>query len=224
MTEPRHEPSGLAERPARVSTAVRQAPTRSPDEIRARILDAAAECLVEGGFASGRLLSVIARRAGISRPTLYKYGGSVDDIKEALVERELGVFVDALAGRLRNLTWTAESLTDLLVFIVGYARGHPLLKAALRDVPELALPVFTLYAEDPIRRISTLVAPAVQEAVDRGQIPSLDVPLLTDALFRVTMALVLVRSPLDLDDSEMLRAYVTASLAFVHELPPVQIA
>ncbi|MBE1530232.1 TetR/AcrR family transcriptional regulator [Actinomadura algeriensis] len=200
-----------------------KSPTRrlslSPEQIRARILDAAADCLVEGGFASGRLLSAIARRAGLSRPTLYKYGGTIDDIKQALLERELAAFLDALAPRLRALTWSVDGIADLLIFIVGYARGHTLLSAALRDVPELVLPVFTLQAAEPIRLISEMAEPIVREQVDNGSIPPVDVPVLADVLFRVTLSTVLIRSDLDFDDPATLRSYLHTAIKFAAELP-----
>ncbi|RFU37423.1 TetR/AcrR family transcriptional regulator [Actinomadura logoneensis] len=186
--------------------------------MRQRILDAAADCLIEGGFASGRILSAIARKAGISRPTLYKYGGTVEDIRHALVQRELNRFLEALAPRLENMTWSAEYATDLLVFVVGYARGHTLLNAALRDVPEVVLPEFTLNADGPLRRIAELAEPILREHVEAGRMPPVDATLLTDALFRVTLSIVLIRGPYDFDDPEVLRRYVAGALGMLAEL------
>lgn len=194
---------------------------RAPDaagEMRRRILDAAADCLIEGGFASGRILSAIARKAGISRPTLYKYGGSVEDIRHALVQREVTRFLEALAPRLENMTWSADYAIDLLVFVVGYTRGHALLNAALRDVPEIVLPEFTLNADGPIRRIAELAEPIVRKHVEAGTIPPVDVTLLTDALFRVTLSIVLIRGPHDFDDPEVLRRYLRNAVGVIAEL------
>ncbi|MGK5552964.1 TetR/AcrR family transcriptional regulator [Actinomadura kijaniata] len=219
MTEPAGgAPDGASDGAPASGRPRRGAAGRTPDEIRALILDAAAECLVEGGFANGRLLSAIARRAGISRPTLYKYGGTVEDIREALVRRELAVFTEELILQLRDAAWTSEDLVDLLVFVVGYGRRHPLLQAALRDVPEIILPVFTVNAESTIRRISRLLEPLAQEHVDAGRMPPVDVPLLVDALFRIAVSLILVRGPLDLDDPETLRGYLDVALGTVAEL------
>ncbi|MEV5572132.1 TetR/AcrR family transcriptional regulator [Spirillospora sp. NPDC052269] len=186
--------------------------------MRQLILDAAADCLIEGGFASGRILSAIARKAGVSRPTLYKYGGTVEDIRHALVQRELTRFLDALAPRLEAMTWSADYATDLLAFVVGYARGHTLLNAALRDVPEVVLPEFTLNAAGPIRSIAELAEPIVARHVEAGRIPPVDVTLLTDALFRITLSIVLIQGPYDFDDPEVLRAYLRNALGMIAEL------
>ncbi len=197
------------ERPAR----------RSPEEFRALILDAAADCLVEGGFASGRLLSAIARKAGVSRPTLYKYGGTVDDIKEALVERELASFIGGLAPFLDDLEWSVDYLVDLLVFVVGYARGHPLLKAALRDVPELVLPVFTLHADTQLRRIEEFLGPVLQAHIDSGRMPELNVTILIDALYRITLSAVLINGLHDFDDPDALRSYLHTAVRLLADAP-----
>ncbi|MDX6739179.1 TetR/AcrR family transcriptional regulator [Actinocorallia sp. A-T 12471] len=199
----------MTERPSR----------RTPEEFRALILDAAAECLVEGGFASGRLLSAIARKAGVSRPTLYKYGGTVDDIKEALVERELAAFIEHISPAFDELAWTPEYLTDLLVLVIDYTRHHPLLTAALRDVPELVLPVFTLHARVQVDRIEEFVTPVLRAHIAAGRMPDVDISVLVDALYRVVMAAVIVNTGHDFDDPEVLRSYLGTGLAFLTGLP-----
>nr|WP_246053100.1 TetR/AcrR family transcriptional regulator [Actinocorallia herbida] len=192
---------------------------RTPEEFRALILDAAGECLVEGGFASGRLLSAIARKAGISRPTLYKYGGTVDDIKEALVERELAAFIGHISPAFEEIAWTPDYLTDLLVLVIDYARRHPLLSAALRDVPELILPVFTLHARVQVDRIEEFVTPVLQGHIEAGRMPDVDIAVLVDALYRVVISAVIVDTRHDFDDPEVLRAYLRTALAFLTGLP-----
>lgn len=212
---------GTGQAPAKARRAPEHGPAgtrRTAGEMRQLILDAAADCLIEGGFASGRILSAIARKAGVSRPTLYKYGGTVEDIRHALVQRELTRFLDALAPRLEAMTWSADYATDLLAFVVGYARGHTLLNAALRDVPEVVLPEFTLNAAGPIRSIAELAEPIVARHVEAGRIPPVDVTLLTDALFRITLSIVLIQGPYDFDDPEVLRAYLRNALGMIAEL------
>ncbi|WP_460308483.1 TetR/AcrR family transcriptional regulator [Actinocorallia aurea] len=199
----------MTERPSR----------RTPGEFRTLILDAAGECLVEGGFASGRLLSAIARKAGVSRPTLYKYGGTVDDIKEALVERELAKFIGHISPAFDEIAWTPEYLTDLLVLVIDYARHHPLLTAALRDVPELVLPVFTLHAGVQVDRIEEFVTPVLRAHIAEGRMPDVDISVLVDALYRVVISAVVVQTRYDFDDPEVLRAYLRTGISFLTGLP-----
>ncbi|WP_433327761.1 TetR/AcrR family transcriptional regulator [Spirillospora sp. CA-294931] len=188
-------------------------------EIRARILDAAADCLAEGGFASNRLLSVIARRAGLSRPTLYKYGGTLDEIKDALIERELTAFLQLIEPAIDEAEWDADYVVDLLVLLVGHARGHRLLGAAVRDVPDLVLPLFTTHADVTVARVTALAGPIVQRKIDRGEFPPIDAAVLIDVLTRFVLSLVLVNSAVDADDPEALRRYLRTVIGFTALLP-----
>jgi len=113
-------------------------------ELRDRILDAAAACLMEAGL-DARLHAQIAQRAVVSRPTVYKYVGDQDAVVAALLERELDRFVEAVLPRLHvgaSDDLVAE-LIDGVVLIVDYARAHELLQTFLRDHPEIILPALT---------------------------------------------------------------------------------
>lgn len=193
---------------------------RQDGDIHARILDAAAACLTEGGFTSNRMLSAIARRAGVSRPTLYKYGGTLDEIKEALIERELTAYLAEAVPIIDAARWDAGYVADLLAFLIGRARAHPLLSAAVRDVPEMVLPWFTVRADITVARVTALAAPVVQEKIDRGELPPVDVPVLIDVLTRIVLSLVFVNSAgVDADDPEDLRRYLRTVTGFVALLP-----
>jgi AcrR family transcriptional regulator len=193
-------------------------PTQA-EEIHARILDAAAACLTEGGFSSNRLLSAIARRAGLSRPTLYKYGGTLEEIKDALIERELTGYLAEAAPMIDAARWDAGYVADLLAFLVGRARRHPLLAAAIRDVPDMVLPWFTVRADLTVARVTALAAPVVQDKIDRGEFPQVDVPVLIDALTRIVLSLVFVNSAVDADDPEDLRGYLGTVTGIIALLP-----
>ncbi|MWA04092.1 TetR family transcriptional regulator [Actinomadura sp. LD22] len=193
---------------------------RHDGDMHARILDAAAACLTEGGFTSNRMLSAIARRAGVSRPTLYKYGGTLDEIKEALIERELTAYLAEAVPLIDAARWDADYVADLLAFLIGRARAHPLLSAAVRDVPDMVLPWFTVRADITVARVTALAAPVVQDKIDRGELPPVDVPVLIDVLTRVVLSLVFVNSAgVDADDPDDLRRYLRAVTGFVTLLP-----
>lgn len=193
---------------------------RHDGDIHARILDAAAACLTEGGFSSNRMLSAIARRAGVSRPTLYKYGGTLDEIKEALIERELTAYLAEAVPIIDAARWDADYVAGLLAFLIGRARAHPLLSAAVRDVPDMVLPWFTVRADITVARVTALAAPVVQDKIDRGELPPVDVPALIDVLTRIVLSLVFVNSAgVDADDPADLRRYLRTVTGFVVLLP-----
>lgn len=186
--------------------------------MRARILDAAEQCLLEGGFRSGRLHSAIAARAGLSRPTVYKYVGDQDAISAALIARELTAFLGRLEPLLAAPGPIAEHLVTVLTFVVDYARNHPLLAAAVRDVPEQVLPAFTTRAGELIAQVEPVVRPHLRRRISRGELPDVDPRLLVDLFSRVAISLVFTSGLVDLSDPEALRGYLGALGPLVQSL------
>jgi AcrR family transcriptional regulator len=91
------------------------------EQIRARVLAAAQECLLEGGFGASRLHSSIARRAGLSRPTVYKYAGDQDSIISALILREVGTLLAQLEPLMdRELPFT-EQLVNVMAYVTWFS-------------------------------------------------------------------------------------------------------
>jgi AcrR family transcriptional regulator len=120
--EARVEPS----EPARAANAI-------PEE---RILEAAYELLLAVGL--GRLnMAEIARRADVSRATLYRRWPNVRAVLAALVTREFveltrKVASDAGSGR--------QAVTNTVVRAAGELRTHPLLRKIIDVDPEFLLP------------------------------------------------------------------------------------
>ena len=179
-------------------------------QIRDRILDAAATTLSAGGFADSRLLTSIARIAGLSRPTLYKHGGDLDEIKAALLRRETERFFDVVRASIAGATWTTDDVVDVLVTIIDHARHHELMQSALRDAPEVVLPWFTTRADVVIAMAKAHVGPELRAAIEAGEMPALDVDVLVDVLTRVVLSLVFTAGTVDADDPEAVRAYLCA--------------
>jgi AcrR family transcriptional regulator len=107
----------------------RNAAQRSTDDA---ILDAAAELIQYGGVARTQIAE-IARRAGVSRPTIYRRWPDVRAIIAALLTREVRRIQQAVvpAGPDR------ESLVAGVVEIAERVRDHPVLGLLLRTDPEV---------------------------------------------------------------------------------------
>lgn len=150
-------------------TPLRRGPA-DPDaaaRIRERILDAATECLLAEGL-DARLHAMIAERAGISRPTVYKYVGDQAAIVAAILERELDQFFGAAVPILRRSDDLEAHLVDAIVFVVEYGRGHALLQKALREHPELILPALTTDSGPLVERVVTLFEEQLGRALSRA--------------------------------------------------------
>ncbi len=188
-------------------------------QFRDRILDAAASCLSAGGFGDSRLLTSIARIAGVSRPTLYKHGGTLEEIKAALLRRETDTFLEVVQASLGGATWTTDDIVDVLVTIIRHARRHPLLQSALRDAPEVVLPWFTTRADVVIAMAKAHVAPYLEAAIENGEMPRVDIDLLVDVLARVVLSLVFTAGTVDADDPEAVRAYLRSVVTMWTRIP-----
>ncbi len=106
---------------------------------RGRILQAGIEAAAIHGI-SRLTVGDVAKRAGVSRPTLYKHFRSKDELVSAAVEREAQYMVDAVAvGDLPADPRAALEAGIHTVLVV--TREHPLLDRLIRTEPESLLPL-----------------------------------------------------------------------------------
>ena len=128
-------------------------PKADPNPVARRVLDAAAASYLERGR-DGTTLSRIATLAGVSRPTVYKYFGDRDAIADALIEREVGVYLGRLSDVLAEPRPAIARITEGIAFTVEYALR---VWAAVEDpayVAELAV-IAMLVAEDETQSVLT---------------------------------------------------------------------
>jgi AcrR family transcriptional regulator len=97
--------------------------TSSSDATRVRLLEATREVLARCGPRK-LALTDIARAAGVSRPTLYKYYPSKDALLEALAVYERDRFDEGMAAAVRGLEGDAR-IDAALRFVVDYESGDP---------------------------------------------------------------------------------------------------
>ncbi|MEO6794956.1 MAG: helix-turn-helix domain-containing protein [Mycobacterium sp.] len=99
-----------------------------------RILEAAADCVV--AFGVGRVtLAEIARRAGVSRPTVYRRWPDTQSVLAALLTEQItGVLADVpLRGQGR------EAVVNRVVALAQRLRADDLISSVLHAAPELAM-------------------------------------------------------------------------------------
>lgn len=109
---------------------------------RDAILDATIEAVTLYGLAK-LSMSDVATRAGISRPTLYKYFGSKDELIEAVVQREALALVSAVMAAADEHRETRDALDAAFVTALRLTREHPLLDRIIGTEPEALLPYLT---------------------------------------------------------------------------------
>jgi AcrR family transcriptional regulator len=174
----------------------------APVDVRAR--EAVLACIGRFGLAK-TTIDDIAREAGCSRATLYRYfDGKPEIVRSAVVaehERIVGVVVDA--GR------AAATFADAVVAVVVAGarelRGHEALQFLLAHEPEAVLGHL---AFGPGDRVLIAVGDAIAPAFDRWLTPD-DATRAGDWLARVVRSYVLMpHPPIDFTDPRIARAFL----------------
>ena len=123
------------------------------------ILDAAKQCVLAVGMRR-TTLAEIARRAGVSRPTVYRRWPDVRTLSADLLTRELVALLPADDGD------SARQLgVDRIVRTVAAVRQHPLFVKILETDPEL----LTTYVFDRIGASQQHVLDVLTAAIRNGQ-------------------------------------------------------
>ena len=133
------------------------APVVGEDTLFDRVAAAALDEFAEHGIRRTSMEDV-ARRAGVSRMTVFRRFASKQRLVEVVIAREVHRGMQEL-----DLLWEgAETLEDRLVagfeFAGRYVRGHPLFDRLLRSEPEVLLPPLTLDGGPVLELYRSLIA------------------------------------------------------------------
>lgn len=193
------------------------------------LLAAAIDLFVERGFASTRLEDV-ARRAGVSKGTLYLYFANKEELFKAVVrdsivpvigEAELSVaeFDGHSAELLRNMImawWQRVGATK----VSGISK---LVMAEAGNFPELA----KFYQEEVISRGTKIISAMLERAIERGEFRCVDVRQMAQVLIAPILMLITWKhsvGPCDRGDLEP-QAFLETFLDMVlHGLLPSSVA
>jgi len=161
------------------------APRRRRKQTRPQeLLDAALDLFVEKGFAATRS-DEVARRAGVSKGTLYLYYPSKEELFKAMVRQNLSALIAEGVELASQFEGPSAELLKLLLTTwwqrVGSTRAagiHKIVIAEVRNFPELA----QFYADEVINPADRLFSDAVQRGIDRGEFRPLPVHAVSHAL------------------------------------------
>lgn len=130
-------------------------------------LDAARELVLDVGVRRTTMTEV-ARRAGLSRMTLYRFHPDVTSLLADLLTRELGAFVAKVSAEVADLPTARERLVESAVRVVRRLPEEPLFSRVYDVDPELLLP----YLMDRIGSSQRAVLDAVLAhlAIDDGSL------------------------------------------------------
>lgn len=135
------------------------------DATQTRILDAA-DTLIERRGVHGVTIAELARRADLSRPTIYRNWSDADDVVRAALLRRVDGILDAFPANAR----TRSALVDDVLRFTALFRNDPLYARLLADEPE----AFTRYTLQRVgssqRMILQWLATAIGAAQSGGSV------------------------------------------------------
>jgi AcrR family transcriptional regulator len=175
------------------------------DDLFARILDAAHDCIARVGIAK-TTLDDVARDAGCSRATLYRHVAGKRELLDSLVAREAERLRGVLAEASNGADGLADACTALIVEGAEFLLDHAALSAVLAIEPSVILPVLTLGgADDFTCQAALLVAPNLSPHVASDR----DATRLAELLVRVTLSHLQCPDPLrPITDPQVARHFV----------------
>lgn len=179
-------------------------------------LDAGAQCFARFGV-NRTTVPDIARELGVSRTTVYRQVGTVNQLAGLLFNRELHRFVAVLPKNL-GLASGPEAVIETVDSLVTYSRSHPVLEKVIQDESELIGPFVTRGLPVVIHRVACVVAPLLEEGMRVGFLAQRDSHALTEWLVRITVSTVL--SPPKTDTASFLRQMLLPILSPGETPPP----
>ncbi|MFZ1153591.1 MAG: helix-turn-helix domain-containing protein [Solirubrobacteraceae bacterium] len=188
------------------------APVVGEDELFDRVAVAALDEFAEHGIRRTSMED-IARRAGVSRMTVFRRFASKQRLVEVVIAREVHRGMQEL-----DLLWEgAETLEDRLVagfkFAGRYVRDHPLFDRLLRSEPDVLLPPLTLDGGPVLELYRSLIANRLQVEVNAGRAATTDLDGVAEVIARLAISLLLTRDgTITLDDPHSVRRLVNLTV------------
>ena len=187
-------------------------PVVGEDVLFDRVAAAALEEFAEHGIRRTSMEDV-ARRAGVSRMTVFRRFASKQRLVEIVIAREVHRGMQEL-----DLLWEgAETLEDRLVagfeFAGRYVRGHPLFDRLLRSEPDVLLPPLTLDGGPVLELYRSLIAHRLQAEVKAGRATTSDIDGVAEVIARLAISLLLTRDgTITLEDPNSVRRLVNLTV------------
>lgn len=180
-------------------------------DTRARIVAAGVRQCEEVGLRR-TTMEDIARRAGLSRVTLYRHFGGKDELVRAVILAEAERFFDALRSALSGHRLAEDRLAEGFAFALDFLRRHALFQRLLRTEPETLLPYLVRDGY-----LTGMARKAVAELIEDGRVDARDAEALAELLTRLALSLALnPDSALGADDHEgareVARRYIVPGL------------
>ena len=148
---------------------------RLPEERPRQIIEAALSVFAERGLAAARLED-IARRAGLSKGTIYLYFPNKEELFREVIRHSVVAFIERGEAKLEELPDPMQALDAWMVGYWAWLRSpvfpamHRLVNSEAHAFPDVA----AFYATEVIERVHRLVCEVLKRAMDHGHLRRLD--------------------------------------------------
>ncbi|ACY95714.1 MULTISPECIES: TetR/AcrR family transcriptional regulator [Thermomonospora] len=175
------------------------------DETSARILDAAYEQFCRMGIQRSTMEDV-ARRAGVSRITVYRRFATKDALVEQVVRREFRRYFDQFLIDIQQAETAADRVVLGFVSSLRAIRRNPLIGGLIETEPDLVVPSMISDGGRTLAVVRQFVAGQLRREQQAGNVsPDLDTDLVAEMMVRISASFLGIPSFIvDLDDEEQL--------------------
>jgi AcrR family transcriptional regulator len=183
------------------------------DLVSEQILDAALEQFQLVGIRRASVEDV-ARRAGVSRITVYRRFPRKEVLIEAVAMREARRLVAVVDAATSTIDGFADRIVESFVAILRLVREHPLVRQLLAVEPDEMLRTLTVRGGPVIAIGTAYVAEQIRRAQETGEVPPYDPKPVAEILARLTQSLLLTpEGVIPVDDEAGERDFARAHLA-----------
>lgn len=183
------------------------------DETTGRVLDAAYEEFALVGI--GRTtMEDVARRAGVSRVTVYRHVANKDALVEQVLQREFQRQAISYVTEMQAAETAQDRIVGGYLRTIQALRQNRLLTGLLSVELDQLVSSMAGSAEHVLSMARIFVAHLLRVEQDAGELgPEVDVDVAADLMVRVAVSFILIPSEVvDLDDDEQTQAMVEAFL------------
>lgn len=176
--------SAMTDSPALTALGLPAVPSPALDPY----LDAAVRCFVRHGLRRTRVTD-IAEEVGVSRVTVYRQVGTVEDVARLVLARELDRLVTSLIPRLVAAE-DADGVIAVIASAVEFAVEHPVLSKVLRDEADVVGAFAITELPMLLERLLLLAEPVVRRLAELDRESRVDIDVLAEWVARVVVTMV----------------------------------
>ena len=194
-------------------------PEPGTDELLDRVAAAALAQFAEFGIRRSTVDDV-ARRAGVSRVTVFRRFENKQRLVEVVVAREIRRGVAELARAWEDGESLEQRMLHGLSFTVSFVSDHPLFDRLLRSEREVLLPWLTVDGAPALELYRSLIAELLRVEIHAGRAATTDPDRVAEVIARLALSLVLTRDgTISLDDPDSMGALVKLALLPILQPP-----